>query len=623
MHAATLRNWAIVALVLVSSALPAHAPFQLPGNKTLEKVDFERHVMGLLGRMGCNAGSCHGSFQGKGGFRLSLFGYEPAKDYADLTRDNLGRRVNLVQPRQQPAAAQGDRPDRARRRHALRQGLVGSTSSSASGSPSGAQVERRQRRGQATSKSRPPRLRLRQGRRDRPARGRGDASPTARRKTSRRSATSAVNDDAVAEVAVWAASRPCQPGDTVDRRLLPRQRRRRCGCWCRPRPARASSTRRSPEVNYIDREVFAKLKLLNMVPSRPVQRQRVPPPRLPSTRSARCRRRTRCARSSPTRTPNKREKKIDELLAHPLHAALWATKFSRHHRQQHRRAGAAAAAAGRSGSQMWHDWFRKRIADNMPYDQIVKRHADRDQPRRQAPDEWIAHVKKIDEASSTKGFDDRLRRAARRSTCSGGGSSSSADRAVGRDRSRPRSSACGSNAPSATSTRSTAGRRPTTGRSPTSSRRCRLRRLAGGEEGGRRRERQPAGSSASRSRTGSQCRVQGGLRRHAPASRLTHPDDRTPRCQPRRSAGPEITLEPGEDPRESAVRLAAQPDNPFFAQSFVNRVWAHYFGVGLVNPVDDFSLANPPTNARLLDALAKDFVEQRVRHPHIWNGRSC
>jgi hypothetical protein len=46
-----------------------------------------------------------------------------------------------------------------------------------------------------------------------------------------------------------------------------------------------------------------------------------------------------------------------------------------------------------------------------------------------------------------------------------------------------------------------------------------------------------------------------------------------------------------------------------FAKSFVNRVWAHYFGVGLVNPVDDFSQANPPTNPRLLDALAKDFVE--------------
>src|SRR5262245_9062313 len=62
------------------------------------EVDFERHVMGLFGRMGCNAGSCHGSFQGRGGFRLSLFGYDWGKDYLALTRESLGRRVNLVEP---------------------------------------------------------------------------------------------------------------------------------------------------------------------------------------------------------------------------------------------------------------------------------------------------------------------------------------------------------------------------------------------------------------------------------------------------------------------------------------------------------------------------------------------
>ena len=53
-------------------------------------------LMGLLSKSGCNAGSCHGSFQGKNGFRLSLFGYEPGFDYAALTRDNLGRRVDVL-----------------------------------------------------------------------------------------------------------------------------------------------------------------------------------------------------------------------------------------------------------------------------------------------------------------------------------------------------------------------------------------------------------------------------------------------------------------------------------------------------------------------------------------------
>src|SRR5207244_894783 len=58
------------------------------------------------------------------------------------------------------------------------------------------------------------------------------------------------------------------------------------------------------------------------------------------------------------------------------------------------------------------------------------------------------------------------------------------------------------------------------------------------------------------------------------------------------------------------------PDNPFLARSFVNRVWGHYLGVGLVDPVDNFSLANPPSNEKLLDALAKDFVEHNydIRH---------
>ena len=77
----------LAATVLAFAAGSARAEVRLPGGGTVQKVDFERHVMGLFGRMGCNSGSCHGSFQGKGGFRLSLFGYDPDKDYLALTRD--------------------------------------------------------------------------------------------------------------------------------------------------------------------------------------------------------------------------------------------------------------------------------------------------------------------------------------------------------------------------------------------------------------------------------------------------------------------------------------------------------------------------------------------------------
>src|SRR5437879_4802612 len=88
---------AVLGLLLLLA--PAHAgPVRLPNGTTLKKVDFDRHVVSLLGRMGCNSGACHGSFQGKGGMYLSLFGYSPEKDYIALSRDGLGRRLNLADP---------------------------------------------------------------------------------------------------------------------------------------------------------------------------------------------------------------------------------------------------------------------------------------------------------------------------------------------------------------------------------------------------------------------------------------------------------------------------------------------------------------------------------------------
>src|SRR5437588_6028279 len=56
--------------------------FAAPGAK--EVPDFRKHLLPMLGRIGCNGRACHGSFQGQGGFRLSLFGYDFETDYAAL-----------------------------------------------------------------------------------------------------------------------------------------------------------------------------------------------------------------------------------------------------------------------------------------------------------------------------------------------------------------------------------------------------------------------------------------------------------------------------------------------------------------------------------------------------------
>ena len=89
----------ILLAVTVCAIFPlAASAVDLPGGGKVEKVDFERHIMGLMSKVGCNGGSCHGSFQGKNGFRVSLFGYDPAYDHAAISRDNLGRRVNVGSP---------------------------------------------------------------------------------------------------------------------------------------------------------------------------------------------------------------------------------------------------------------------------------------------------------------------------------------------------------------------------------------------------------------------------------------------------------------------------------------------------------------------------------------------
>src|SRR5262245_30196908 len=62
-----------------------------------EEPSFQRHVSPLFGRLGCNGRACHGSFQGRGGFRLSLFGYDFKADHEALTKGDKPR-VDLTTP---------------------------------------------------------------------------------------------------------------------------------------------------------------------------------------------------------------------------------------------------------------------------------------------------------------------------------------------------------------------------------------------------------------------------------------------------------------------------------------------------------------------------------------------
>ena len=91
----------------------AQARVQLP-------LSFRLDVMPVFMRSGCNTGSCHGAVRGKDGFRISLFGFDPDGDHYRLTREMVGRRINLAVPSDSTSARKGRGGRTAHGREAVR-----------------------------------------------------------------------------------------------------------------------------------------------------------------------------------------------------------------------------------------------------------------------------------------------------------------------------------------------------------------------------------------------------------------------------------------------------------------------------------------------------------------------
>jgi hypothetical protein len=85
-------------LVVEAGGLRAEVPLVVADAEKSRPVSFRLDVMPIFMKHGCNNGSCHGAARGKDGFMLSLFGYDPAGDYFRLTRAIVGRRVDLAVP---------------------------------------------------------------------------------------------------------------------------------------------------------------------------------------------------------------------------------------------------------------------------------------------------------------------------------------------------------------------------------------------------------------------------------------------------------------------------------------------------------------------------------------------
>jgi flagellar biosynthesis GTPase FlhF len=686
MHAATLTRSGWLAVLLLAAAPLRAESIQLPNGSELRQVDFERHVAGLLGRMGCNTGACHGSFQGKGGLYLSLFGYSPEKDYLSFTREGMGRRTNVLHPDQSllllKATGQVSHGGGKRfEKHSWQYQVIREWIAQGA----------RWQPGKGTVKSvevTPGEHRFAKSEQTQPLKVMVDFADGTREDMTAFT-DFRVNDDYVADVSAGGVVRGIRPGDTTvvatyrgnvvtSRAMIPAQ----VGAeFVYPR---------LPEHNFIDTLVLAKLRKLNIVPSdtssdseflRRVYIDTIGS--LPSPEDVRA--------FLADRNSNKREQKIDELLRHPLHAALWATKFSditgnnvdvMEQPQQLRP----------KRSKMWHDWLRKRFAENMPYDQIVHGVLCATSRDGRPPEDWAKQAVAIDKAAEN-GFESEYANRTsldlfwRRGNNINGfplelmaehtaaafmgvrlecaqchkhpfdrwtqtdyrayanvfsqvkfGASPESQSVISQANAQFRQ---GLNEALAAVEKENAQRRKTaeeTIEKENEQRREKVEATVKDES----EEKQKAALAKVDKENADRKTValanvdrENQLRRQQTQNRFAqrqqtqlreiYVDSRQLRrladpttngaLAARALGGPEIPLQ--GDAREVLFNWLVQPDNPFFARSFVNRVWAHYFGIGLVEPADNFSVANPPSNPALLDALAREFTEHQFDIRHI------
>jgi len=683
------------------------APVTLPDGSKIEKVDFERHVQGLLGRLGCNSGACHGSFQGKGGLYLSLFGYSPEKDFISFTRDYMGRRISVGSPDESLilVKASGQAPHGGGKRidkgswqyNVIREWIAqGTPWQSGSGEVRGMSVTPTEHLLAKPGDS-----------------GRfqvivefADGS----KEDMTFFSEFRVNDDYVAELSGGVgAVRSVRPGDTavvisyrgnvLSARALVKV----------PAPA-GFQYPKVAEVSYIDREVFAKLKKLNVVPSdladdseflRRITIDAIGC--LPTPDEVRA--------FLNDKAPDKRAKKIDELLQHPMHAALWATKFSditgnnvdvMEQPQQLRP----------KRSKMWHDWFRVRIAANVPYDEIAKGVLTATSRDGMSVEDWVKNTLLL-EGQAVAGWEsdyakrssldlfwrrnqfpveqmgehtaaaflgirlecaqchkhpfdrwtqDDYRAYANIFALVRFAPSTDGQKIVGQqtaelkklatdalaqvdrdfaDRKRPveekidRENAEKRTVGLEKLDKELADKRKAAeeklANEPADKIKAALEKLDKDNEAAKKKavsvlDRELAAAKKTalapieKDIAAKKAEVQAKYKTPAVQQlrEVVLSDKPAPRPanspaaygnRPKALGGPEFEAQ--GDPRVALFNWLRQSDNPFFARSFVNRVWAHYFGMGLVDPVDNFSVANPPSNEKLLDALAKDFVESK------------
>jgi hypothetical protein len=518
-------------------------------------VSFRNDVMAVLSKAGCNQGPCHGNQNGKGGFKLSLRGEDPAADFATLSRDMLARRTDPLRPEDslvllKPTAAlphEGGRrflPGSAEYR-ILRDWIAAGLPQDPPGTP----VLRRLEVTPAEQVLVAPLDRLQ-------LQVRAVFSDGGIRDVTRLAVYEPSNQ--AATVSPAGEVRRQQFGDTT---ILVRHLDRQAAVALAFVPARPGYVWRDvPEANFIDHHVFARLRVLRLRPSDlcsdSVFLRRAYLDALgilPTAAEAR-------AFLDDTR-PDKRALLIDRLLERPEFADFWALKWSDLLRNEEK-------VLDRKGVQVFHDWLRQAFLQGKPLNELAR-------DLIAARGSTYSHP----EANFYRALRDPQARAEAVAQVFLGVRLQCArchnhpyDRWTQRDY----------HSLAAFFAR-------VQYRIVENARRDRLdKHEFDGEQ----------------------------VVWMAREGEVIHPrTGETLRPLFLGAATPE--LDPGADRLRVLADWVAAPDNPFFARAQVNRVWYHLLGRGLVDPNDDFRASNPPANGPLLEALTQDFVAHRFDLRHL------
>ncbi|MCA8996388.1 MAG: DUF1549 domain-containing protein [Planctomycetaceae bacterium] len=585
------------------------------GDDVSEVPDFQKHLGPLMGKLGCNGRACHGSFQGQGGFQLSLFGYD-----FDMDRKGLLDRIDL----EEPAASYAiQKPTLIEPHEGGKRMEVGSWEYNLflNWVKQGAKPVEGERAQLARLEVIPSEILFTAAGQERQLQVIAVWSDGVREDVTCLSRFQS-NDDAIVEITGTGLVTSGDKGDShvvafYDNAVVPV-----------PiiRPVTDSIGDKYPQLaanTPIDQHVIAKLSKLGIVPSEVCD-------------DAEFLRRVSLDLTATLPTaaeveafladdgPDRRTRKIEELLERPEYITWWTTRLC----------DLTGSNAGYLGgtemaqpvAQQWRDWIERRVRDNIGYDEIVRDMVlATSRPAGQQYGEFTAQQSRFTARSGGDDF-----------TAPGNPMPHywyRSNQSAARDKVltfgytflgvRLQCAECHKHPFDQWSQQDfqnfmqffepvKAGQPP-----ESKEQHDQLATMLGVPE--------ILNTAALRRQSYLRIAAEG---RPIPWNEV-YAAQAVDLSQPQPAqllGGSKIDLRMYRDPREPLVDWLVSPRNPWFARSFVNRIWANYFNVGIIDPPDDLNKANPPSNAPLLDWLTEEFIahgyDMKWLHREILNSRT-